>query len=173
MRCARSFSLRSAALICAAVLALAGCKRSSEADMRAALSDWVPLGETISFAAKRGCAAGIFGLVDKRIASKMPVVADAQEAAMILGRQGAVALDDTRLSPDQAILALIETDRSSGMVMRMAGLEARDCMDPQMQLAFAAALVNPRAVLLVGRDQRILALMDVDTSQLIAAMGAK
>ena len=42
-----------------------------------------------------------------------------------------------------------------------------------MQGAFAAALVNPRAVLMVGQGPRILALMDVDAGILIAAMGAK
>lgn len=160
-------------LLCLAMLSLTACKRSSEADMRDVLQGWAPIGETISFAAERGCAAGLFELVDGRIASKMRVADSVREAAMVLRGQGAVAIDDVRLSPEGAIEALIEADRAAGMGMRMAGLEARACMDDEAQGAFVAALVAPRAVLMVGRDQRILALMDVDAGVLIAAMGEK
>jgi len=164
---------RAAAALCLAALALSACKRASEAEMRDVLSGWAPIGETLSFAAQQGCAAGLFMLVDGRIASKMRVAGGAREAATILRNQGAVAIDDVRLSPDAAIRALTDADRGAGMAMRMAGLEARACMGAEVQRAFAAALVAPRAVLMVGRDQRILALMDVDAGLIVAAMGAK
>ncbi len=173
MRPSASARLRLGALSCAMLVLLAGCKRASEADMRAALAEWVPLGDTLTFTAKRDCAAGLFALRDARIASRMRVATSAGEAAMILRGQGEVAIDDTHLSPDAAMLALMEADRSAGMAMRMAGLEGRDCMDVQVEGAFAAALIDPRAVLLVGRDRRILALMDVDAGLVIAAMGAE
>jgi len=173
MRLAASIPLSRALMVCASVLAIAGCKRSSEADMRAMLAEWVPLGDTIAFEATRGCAAGLFDLVDGRIASRMRVATSVQEAAMILRGKDAVAIDDTGLTPDAAILELMQADRSAGMTMRMAGLEGRECMDGEVQGAFAAALVNPRAVLLVGHERRILALMDVDAGLLVAAMGAK
>jgi hypothetical protein len=173
MRAGSSYFGRSLVLACVALLVLSGCKRSTEDDMRSVLSEWVPLGDTIGFAASRGCAVGLFDLIDGRIASRMRVATSAQEAAIILRGRDAVAIDDIGLTPDAAIWALIQADRTAGLTMRMAGLEARACMDGQMQGAFAAALVNPRAVLMVGQGPRILALMDVDAGILIAAMGAK
>ncbi len=173
MRFAVSFPLSRAALACALLLAFAGCKRASEAEMRTMLAEWVPLGDTLAFEATRGCAAGLFDLIDGRIASRMRVATSVPEAAIILRGKDAVAIDDTSLTPDAAMLELLQADRSAGMTMRMAGLEGRECMDGEVEGAFAAALVNPRAVLLVGHDRRILALMDVDAGLLIAAMGTK
>ncbi|WP_138933638.1 hypothetical protein [Roseovarius arcticus] len=173
MRFAASIPFGRASLVCALLLAIAGCKRASEAEMRTMLAEWVPLGDTVAFEATRGCAAGLFDVVDGRIASRMRVATSVQEAAMVLRGNAAVAIDDTSLTPDAAMLELMQADRSAGMTMRMAGLEGRVCMDSDVQGAFAAALVNPRAVLLVGHDRRILALMDVDAGLLIAAMGAK
>ncbi|MFD0857685.1 hypothetical protein [Roseovarius aquimarinus] len=158
---------------CLAALTLAACKRSSEAEMREVLEGWAPIGETLAFSAGRDCAAGLFRLVDTRIASRMRVAADAREAAMVLRTQGAVAIDDIRLSPEAAIAALIEVDRASGMRMRLAGLEARPCMSAETSAAFAAALRAPRAVLMVGREAGMLALMDGDAGLVIAAMGAE
>ncbi|MFX0541387.1 hypothetical protein ACEWPM_006590 [Roseovarius sp. S4756] len=167
-----SYSCR-AAMLGLAALAVTGCQRSSEDDMRAVLEGWAPLGETLSFTSRRDCAAGRFELVDARIASRMRVAGDAREAAMVLRGQGAVAIDDIRLTPDAAIAALIEADRGAGMAMRMAGLEGRACMDAGTEAALASALTNPRAVLMVGRDQGILGVMDVDAGILVAAMGAE
>ncbi|SEL00796.1 hypothetical protein SAMN05421666_2814 [Roseovarius nanhaiticus] len=155
------------------LLALAACERSSEAEMRSVLEGWAPIGETLSFEVQRGCAAGLFQLVDARISSSMPVVTSAPEAAIVLRRQGAVAIDDIRVTPQAAIEGLIGVDRASGMRMRMAGLEARACMDDEIRAAFAAALTAPRAVLMVGRDHGIVALMDAEAGVLVAAMGAE
>lgn len=141
--------------------------------MRGVLEGWAPLGRTLAFSAQRDCAAGLFELKDARIASSMPVATGVREAVIILERRGAVAIDDIRLAPDAAMEALLAADRSAGMGMRMAALEGRACMDENTRSAFAAALVAPRAVLMVGRDQRILALMDAEAGVLVAAMGAE
>ena len=159
--------------LCTGLLALGACERSSEAEMRAALEAWAPLGPTRAFVATRGCAAGLFALKDARIASLMPVAGDAREAARVLQRRGAVAIDDTRLPPEAALEALLDLDRPAGMAMRMAALEGRACMDDEMRAAFRRALAAPRAVLMVGRDQRILALMDAEAGVIVAAMGAE
>ena len=49
------------AALCLAVLA--ACARDSEAAQRARLSDWVSLGQTLSFLARRGCAVGVYAVV--------------------------------------------------------------------------------------------------------------
>ncbi|MCQ0092574.1 hypothetical protein [Roseovarius sp. M141] len=160
-------------VLCAGALALAGCNRTNEADLRALLAGWLPLGETMSFAATGSCAAGLFQVVDSRIASRMRIANSVREAAMILKSHDQVAIVASRLTPDAALLELIEIERPTGMQMRLAGLEGRACMDPAAEAAFAAALVNPAAVVLMDRGTGVLALMDVEDGLLIAAMGAE
>ncbi len=159
--------------LCAGVLALAGCKRTDEAELRALLAGWVPLGETVSFSATRGCAAGLFQLVSPRIASRMRIAGSVREAAIILKTYDQVAIIAPRLTPDEALLELVEIERSTGMKMRMAGLEGRACMDRAAEAAFAAALVNPTATLMIDRSTGVLALMDAEDGLLIAAMGTE
>ncbi len=159
--------------LCAAMLTLAGCKRTDEAELRDLLAGWVPLGETVSFSATRGCAAGLFQLVGPSIASRMRIAGSVREAAIILKSHDQIAIISPRLTPDQALLQLVEVDRSAGMKMRMAGLEGRACMDRAAEAAFAAALVNPAATLLMDRRTGVLALMDAEDGMLIAAMGSE
>ncbi|PVA11907.1 hypothetical protein DC366_02980 [Pelagivirga sediminicola] len=162
-----------AGALCLAALALAGCKRTDEATLRAQLADWVPLGETVSFTATRDCAAGVFQLVGPRLASRLRSAGSVREAVMILKSRSQVAIDSRRLSPDAALLELVEVARAPGMRMRMAGLEGRACMDRAAEAAFGAALVNPRAVVIMDVERGILALLDADDALLVAAMGAQ
>lgn len=159
--------------LCLAVLVSAGCKRTDEAALRTLLAEWVPLGDTVSFRAARGCAAGVFELVGTHMSSRLRVAQDAREAAMILKSRDQVAIDARRTSPDAALLALIEAERGIGMRMRIVGLEARECMDTDAEGHFAAALVDPRAVLLIDGAAGVLALMDPQDRVLIAVMGAE
>ena len=162
-----------AGLLCAGMLALAGCKRTDEAEMRDTLGGWVPLGKTVSFKAAMGCAAGLFEVVSPRVASRMRVAGSVGEAAIILRSHDQVAIIAPRLTPDVALLRLIEADRPTGMRMRMAGLEGRACMDDAAEAAFAAAVVNRATVLLMDRETGILALLDPQKRLLVAVMGTE
>ncbi len=168
----RSAALRLGAL-CAAMLALAACDWTDEAGLRARLAGWVPLGETLSFRASRGCAAGMFGLVGTRIASRMPVAGTVREAAVVLKSRGEVAIDAPRLSPDAALTALIAEDRSAGMRMRLAAFEGRGCMDEATEAAFGLALRDPAAVVLMDASKGVLALLNGRDGVLIVAMGER
>jgi hypothetical protein len=84
-----------------------------------------------------------------------------------------VAIDDTRQSPDDALLQIVNASRPIGMRMRLAGLEGRACMADDIKGAFGRALVNPRAVLVLDRDIGALILMDADDLMLIVSMGAE
>ncbi|MCZ4352343.1 hypothetical protein O4H61_07420 [Roseovarius aestuarii] len=159
--------------VLAGCLVLGGCKRTDETAVRERLEQWFALGETMSFQAQRGCAAGAIKLVDERIASKLPVATNVPQALITLRKRGAVAIDDTRQSPDQALLQIVNAARPIGMRMRIAGLEGRACMDSAVKDAFGRALVNPRAVLVLDRDFGALILMDADERQLIVSMGAE
>jgi hypothetical protein len=161
------------AVLCAGILALAGCKRTDEAELRRILGGWVSLGETVSFKATMGCAAGLFELVSPRVASRMRVAGSVREAAIILRTHDQVAIIAPRLTPDVALLRLIDADRPAGMQMRMAGLEGRTCMDGAAEAAFGAALVSPATVLLMDRDTGVLALLDPQKRLLVAVMGTE
>lgn len=154
-------------------VALAGCKRTDEAAMRAQLDPWFALGETLGFHATRGCAAGAFALVDERIAAKLRVATSVPEALIALRARGAVALDDTRQSPDQALLQIVDMDRPLGMAMRIAALEGLACMEPGLEDAFGRALSNPRAVLVLDTTNKAVILMDADDRLLIVSMGTE
>lgn len=159
--------------LCAGVLAVAACNRAEEADLRAKLAGWVPLGETLSFSASRSCAAGMFDLVGTRIASRMRRAETVREAAMILKTQDEAAIDAPGQSPDAALTALIGQNRSAGMRMRMAALEGRTCMEEATEAAFSSALTDPAAVVLMDVSEGILALLDPRGGVLIVAMGAE
>ncbi|MEB8386779.1 hypothetical protein OO012_06015 [Rhodobacteraceae bacterium KMM 6894] len=165
---------RGAALaVLSACLMLGACKRTEEAGLRAHLGQWFSLGETLEFRAERGCAAATFALVDERIASKLRVATNVPEALIALQKRGAVAIDDTRQSPDDALLQIVNASRPIGMRMRLAGLEGRACMDDATRNAFGRALINPRAVLVLDRDNGALILLDADDLLLIVSMGAE
>ena len=103
----------------------------------------------------------------------MRIAGSVREAAIILKTYDQVAIIAPRLTPDEALLELVEIERSTGMKMRMAGLEGRACMDRAAEAAFAAALVNPTATLMIDRSTGVLALMDAEDGLLIAAMGTE
>ena len=92
-------------------LVLGACKRTDEAALREHLEQWFALGETLGFRAQQDCAAAAFTLVDERIASKLRVATNVPEALIALQKRGAVAVDDTRQSPDDALMQIVNASR--------------------------------------------------------------
>lgn len=159
------------ALGLAGLMALSGCARMAEGEMRAALGQWFALGETVGFAAQQGCAAGVFSLVDTQIGSAMPVVPSAGQAVIMVRERGRMALDDAALTPDRAMVDIANLDRELGMRLRRAALEGRACMDALTESAFRHALTQPEAVLAHDADLGALILMAPREGRLIVAMG--
>ena len=145
------------AALCLAVLA--ACARDSEAAQRARLSDWVSLGQTLSFLARRGCAVGVYAVVTGAVKSALPVTASAPEMRHALEARGAAVLALPGQGGDAALLAMINHDRATGMAMRRAALEARACMDAAAEGRFRAALEQPGTVLGWDAGARALLLM--------------
>lgn len=160
------------AAVSAAVTAGA-CSRDDEAAMRARLSPWFGLGETLAFAARSDCAAAAFRLVHGGIGASMAVEASVPEMLRALPGRGAAAVDDPQLAPDTVMVEAANAERAIGMAMRRASLEARACMDDRVEGAFRQVLVNPRAILAYDPSERAVMLMDRDAGLLIVAMGAK
>lgn len=162
-----------APLALAGLLAVTGCQRADEAGMRTRLEQWFALGDTMHFAARMDCAAGLFRLVDTQISSAMPVSGNVAEMLRALPGRGVAALDNPGQAPDAGMVEAANTERSTGMAMRRAGLEARDCMEGPIEGVFRAALTRPSAVLAYDTGQRTLMLIDGETGFLVVAMGAR
>ena len=126
------------AAVSAAVTA-AACSRDDEAAMRARLSPWFGLGETLAFAARSDCAAAAFRLVHGGIGASMAVEASVPEMLRALPGRGAAAVDDPQLAPDTVMVEAANAERAIGMAMRRAFFVLAT------RLALAFALVPPAA----------------------------
>jgi hypothetical protein len=150
---------------------LSACARDQEAAQRAWLGQWFALGETLSFAATRGCAVGLYRVVTPEVKSALPVTRDVARMRREIAARGAAALDMPGLDADAVLAAMTDHDRETGMAMRRAGLEARACMDARSESVFRHALDGGRTVLGWDAARRALFLMMPGEGLLIVAMG--
>jgi len=150
---------------------LGGCSKMEEGDLRNYVGQWFSLGETVGFEAQNGCTAGVFRLLDTRIASAMPMVTSTYQAADRLHSRGVMAYNQPHVAPDQTLVDMANDHRALGMVMRRTGLDARPCMSDVIETAFSYALNNPRAVLGFDLETGALMLMDPTHNLLVVAMG--
>jgi hypothetical protein len=156
------------------VVVLTGaCARDDEAAMRARLSAWFGLGETLAFYARSDCAVAVFRLSHGGIGASVPVGTSVPEMLRALPGRAAAAVDDPDLAPDAAMVEIANAERPTGMAMRRASLEARACMDDRVESAFRRVLLNPRAILAYDPRERAVMLLDRESGLLFVAMGAK
>ena len=141
--------------------------------MRARLDPWFALGETLAFAAERGCAAGAFRVVTTEIGAPVAVERNVADMLRALPGRGVAAVVDPQLSPDQAMVDAANTDRAPGMAMRRAALEAKDCMEGPIEAEFRRLLVRPGTVLAYEAGEGAVMLLDRDNRVLVVAMGAR
>lgn len=154
------------------VSVLTGCWREDEAELRLRLERWFSIGETVAFHANSECVAATFKLVQMQVKSPLAVTNATPQALRALSQRGAVALDNPEQAPDAALVELMNTDRSTGMVMRRAALEGRLCMNDETESAFRYALDNPRTVLAFDAESATLMLLDPHTGLLVVTQGA-
>ncbi|WP_417726135.1 hypothetical protein [Roseovarius sp.] len=165
--------MRAGGVLLALVALAAACARDAEAAQRARLEAWFALGETVEFSATMQCAAGLYRITDGRIKAAMPVVGSAPEMARVLAAQGRAAWAPHAQVLDAAMVAMANADRPTGMAMRRAGLEARECMGAAGESAFHHMLEQSGAVLAWESGLGALILMDPASGLLVVAMGAR
>ncbi|MBZ0122590.1 MAG: hypothetical protein K8F31_01735 [Roseovarius sp.] len=141
--------------------------------MRARLDQWFALGETVAFAARGDCAAGVFHLRGDGVAAAMPVTGSVGEMLRLLDRRGRALLDDPGQPPDAALVEIANTAHATGAAMRRAALEARDCLDDAgARAAVHAGLTAPAAMLAYDRQSGTVMVIDRAAERLVALMGA-
>ncbi|WP_152495975.1 hypothetical protein [Roseovarius sp. THAF8] len=157
----------------AGAVLLGACARDDEASMRARLSPWFALGETLAFSSRARCAAAAFRLVSADIGAAVPVERNVPDMLRALPRRGVAALDDPDMTPDAAMVDAVNTQRTFGMQMRRAGLEARPCMDGKVGVEFRRLLMRPDTVLAYETTDGTLMLMDRANRVLVVAAGER
>lgn len=157
------------AVLCLA--ALVACARDTEAAQRARLAAWVSLGQTLSFAARRTCAVGVYAVVTRAVKAALPLTDSAPAMRRALDARGVAALALAGQGGDAALLAITNHDRATGMAMRRAALEARACMDAETEGRFRAALDALGTVVGWDAGTRSLMLMVPDAGWLMLVAG--
>ncbi|WP_135501867.1 hypothetical protein [Roseovarius aestuariivivens] len=158
---------------CAALFAVAGCSRDSEAEMRARLAPWFALGETLAFQANGGCAAEAFRLIHDGIGSGLSVQSSVSAWMRDVARRGVGALDVPKMTPDAAMVASANAARATGTAMRRTSLEARDCMHDRIGTEFLRLLTAEGIVIGFDANEAAVMLMDRRNAVLVVAMGAR
>lgn len=154
-----------------ALVLVSACQREDEAAQRAWLGAWFSLGETLSFAAQRGCASGLYAVVSEQVKSALPVTRDVAQMRREIAGRGAAALDLPGQTADAAMVAMVNHHRETGMAMRRAGLGARACMDDRSESVFRHALDDDRTVLGWDGTRGALMLLMPGEGLLVVAMG--
>ncbi|MGK7754613.1 MULTISPECIES: hypothetical protein [unclassified Roseovarius] len=157
----------------AGAVLLGACARDDEASMRARLAPWFSLGETLAFSSRAHCAAAAFRLVSADIGAAVPVERNVPDMLRALPLRGVAALDDPEMTPDAAMVDAVNMQRTFGMQMRRAGLEARPCMDGKVGVEFRRLLMRPETVLAYETTEGTLMLMDRANRVLVVAAGER
>lgn len=155
----------------AAIVLIGGCQREDEAAQRVWLGQWFSLGETRAFEARRDCVVGLYDLVTGQVKSALAVTDSVAGMQREIARRGAAALDMQGQGADMAMVAMANHDRSTGMAMRRAGLEARGCMTEASESAFRHALDDSDTVLAWDEARGALILMARRAGYLVVVQG--
>ena len=150
---------------------VAGCGPEDETVMRDRLGQYFSLRETIAYEARRPCLAGVFHVADDRVKAAMPVASGVGEMLGLLARRDLALLNDPGQSPDTLFIEVMNVERTQGMRMRRAGLEALDCMDAVTETAFRHALDGRGNMVGFDAQSGLLMLLDRRNRLLVIARG--
>lgn len=141
--------------------------------MRERMGQYFSLRETVSYAAKGSCLSGVFRLADDQVKAAMPVASGVGEMLGLLARRDLALVNDPGQSPDALFVAVMNVERTQGMQMRRAGLEALDCMDAVTETAFRHALEGRGNLVGYDANSGLLMLLDRRNRLLVIARGAE
>lgn len=108
------------ALAGAALGLVAGCAREDEAGMRARLAQWFALGETVAFAARGDCAAGVFRLRGDAIGAALEA-RECMDADTRAGFHAGLTAQGAMLAHDRESGTVMVIDRDAGRIFALMG----------------------------------------------------
>lgn len=154
-----------------ALLGLAACALDREAEVRAQLGGWMPLGDTLYFESKLECTAGVFATQADFLQGKVRTVSTLHDGLAALGKEATVAFELEGMTPDQVSQAVMSADLPKGLGVLSSGLSARACMDEDTKSAYLGALKSPAALLVFAPENNALVILDRDGRQVFFARG--
>ncbi|MCE8509885.1 hypothetical protein KBY28_15650 [Ruegeria pomeroyi] len=168
---ARTYLRASHPLAALALIGLAACALDREAEVRAQLGGWMPLGDTLYFESKLECTAGLFATQADFLQNKVRTVSTLNDGLAALSKEAIVAFDLEGETPDQVSQAVMSADLPKGLGILASGLSARACMDEGTRSAYLSALHSPAALLIFAPDNNALVILDRDRRQVFFARG--
>ncbi|MEM8730868.1 MAG: hypothetical protein AAGF79_13205 [Pseudomonadota bacterium] len=143
-------------------LALLGCALDKEDTLRAELTRWLALEETLEFSSRPSCTAAVFKLKDPVIRGNVAKATTLDMGLRYLqsGHQVAFLLPDT--SPNSVSEQVMTADLHHGLAILSNGIgPATRCLSDRGGLAFYAAIMSPEAVLIFDPGGNALTLVHV------------
>ncbi|AHD09016.1 hypothetical protein PhaeoP75_01288 [Phaeobacter gallaeciensis] len=159
------------ACVALALSGLAGCALQDEAAARAAVGDWVQLGETQYYFSRRNCAAGVFEVKATRISSLLTKARSIRAGLRHLDNNKPVAFEVEGLSPNMVSVQVMTMDQGRGNGIFAAGIVGKDCMLEEVSRAYLIALLDPTSVLIYEPRARFMAVVDRTNRRLFYAQG--
>ncbi|MFS4580274.1 hypothetical protein [Phaeobacter sp. C3_T13_0] len=150
---------------------LAGCALQDEAAARAAVRDWVQLGETQYYFSRNNCAAGVFEIKATRISSVLTKARSIPAGLRQLDDNNPVAFEVEGLSPNMVSVQVMTLDQGRGNRIFAAGIVGKDCMLEEVSQAYLLALLDPTSVLIYEPRSKFVAVVDRANRRLFYAQG--
>lgn len=153
------------------ILTLSGCDLHRESSLRATLSAWFQLGETLSFESGMRCTAAVFRARSNEVGPGLPMGDTPSEAQEIYGLVGLAGIRIDGVSPHQLTEAmLLANDGWFGKHALGAAAQVGPCLSDEMQVGFRLAMTRPGALLAYSAElDGVMVLDPVDRKLFFAA----
>ena len=155
------------------VLVLAACARDSEGELRARLSNWFYLGETLYFHSKARCTAAVYRLDATMPRPSLTVHATTNRAKQAFSEKGLSAFQIAGHSPNDLTDALLLKGRGTfGKQALAAAAQAVPCFEgTRAEAQLRDALTRPGGILAYDRGSDGLMVLDPEARRVFYVAG--
>ncbi len=168
----RSITRGGATLALASVLALGGCDLHRESKLRATLSAWFQLGDTLAFESRMRCTAAVFRARSNTVSPALPLGATPSEAQAIYGMVGLAGIRIAGASPHDLTEAMLAAnDGWLGKHALGAAAQVGPCLSKEVKDAMGKAMTRPGALLAYSAELDGVMVLDPVERKLFFAAG--
>ncbi|MDA5093625.1 hypothetical protein O2N63_05925 [Aliiroseovarius sp. KMU-50] len=155
----------------AAVTLLGGCDLHQESKLRASLSAWFQLGDTLAFASGPRCTAAVFRAHSNKAGLELPLGKSPSDAQRIYGLKGRAGIQMEGVSPHQMTETMLRAnDGWFGKHALAAVAQVGPCINRDIEAGFHAAMTRPGALLAYSAElDGVMVLDPVDRKLFFAA----
>lgn len=169
---ARNMSGTRALMALLSVIGLGGCDLHRENSLRATLSAWFQLGDTLAFDSRMRCTAAVFRVRSNDVGTDLPMAQTPAEAQEIYRSSGLAGIRMEGQSPHQLTdTILLANDGWFGKHALGAAAQVGPCLDKKMSIGFRLAMTRPGAVLAYSADLDGVMILDPVARKLFFAAG--